>query len=156
MIKQLIGMMIIGLLLLGCAREPEVKKQSIQGKNMIQLSTDGTAHSNAVSQSVAQQAVEQVKARKEIRDAVAVNTKNKLLLAYQVKQMDRFRMRQIEKDVKQQLELLFPDHDIIVSSDLKLFWKTDELRGKIQKDDMNERKLDKQIEKLKKLSEERT
>lgn len=97
-----------------------------------------------------------MKARKEIRDAVAVNTKNKLLLAYQVKQMDRFRMRQIEKDVKQQLELLFPDHDIIVSSDLKLFWKTDELRGKMQKDDMDERKLDKQIEKLKKLREERT
>ncbi|MCZ0756170.1 YhcN/YlaJ family sporulation lipoprotein [Anoxybacillus sp. J5B_2022] len=156
MMKQLIGIIIIGFVLLGCAREPGVQKQSLQGENMISLSTDGTARSHEESQSVAEQAVKQVKARNEIRDAVAVSTNRKLLLAYQVKQMDRFRMKQIAKDIQQQLELLFPDHDVTISSDLKLFWKTDELRGKIEKDHMSERKINQQINQLKRLSEERT
>jgi hypothetical protein len=154
--KQFIVAMIVGLLIVGCAREKEEKQQSSQGTNMIKTSTDGTAHSYKVDQSVAKQAVQRIKAREDVKDAVAVSTKDKLLLVYQVKHMYRFRMKQIQKDVKQQLKTLFPDHEVIVSSDLKIFWKTDELRGKIHKDGMSERKINRQIEKLKKLSEERT
>ncbi|GGJ76929.1 hypothetical protein GCM10008982_27830 [Anoxybacillus voinovskiensis] len=142
--------------MVGCAREPGVKKQSLQGKNMIQLSTDGTAKTAEIRQSVAEQAVAQIKQRDDIRDAVAVSTDKKLLLAYQVKQMARFRMKQIAKDIQQQLERLFPDHEVTTSGDLKLFWKTDELRGKIEKDRLSERQMNREIDELKRLSEERT
>nr|WP_290912124.1 YhcN/YlaJ family sporulation lipoprotein [Anoxybacillus sp.] len=154
--KRWMGIILIGCLMIGCAREPEVKKQSLQGKNMIQLSTDGTAKTAETRQSVAEQAVAQIKQRGDIRDAVAVSTNKKLLLAYQVKQMARFRMKQIAKDIQQQLERLFPGHDVTTSSDLKLFWKTDELRGKIEKDRWSERKINREIDELKRLSEERT
>ncbi|WP_066323315.1 YhcN/YlaJ family sporulation lipoprotein [Anoxybacteroides amylolyticum] len=154
--KRLAGIILIGCLMIGCAREPVVKKQSLQGKNMIQLSTDGTAKTNETRQFVAEQAVAQIKQRDDIRDAVAVSTDKKLLLAYQVKQMARFRMKQMAKDIQQQLERLFPDHEVTTSSDLKLFWKTDELRGKIEKDRLSERQINREIDELKRLTEERT
>jgi SOS response regulatory protein OraA/RecX len=38
---------------------------------------------------------------------------------------------------------------------MKLFWKTEELRRKLSKDGMDEKEIDKQIEKLEKLSNEK-
>ncbi|MBA2874964.1 YhcN/YlaJ family sporulation lipoprotein [Thermaerobacillus caldiproteolyticus] len=154
--KYVTMLMVVTLLIVGCAREKEIKQQSLQGTNMIKTNRDGTAYSYKVNQSIAKQAVQHIKARKEVRDAVAVNTSKKLLVAYQVKHMHRFRMKQIKKDIEQQLKQLFPNHKIIVSSDLKIFWKTNELRDKINKDGMNEKQINKQIKKLKKLSEELT
>lgn len=142
------------MLLTGCAREPDVKQQSLQNRDIVKLSSDGTARSLAVNQSAAEAAVERVRGKHEIREAVAVSTSDKLLLAYQVKQMHRFRKQQIERNILKQLRSLFPKHQIIVSGDLKLFWKTNELRQRLEKDDMNERELNREIAKLKKLSEE--
>ncbi len=123
---------------------------------MIKLNSDGAAQLGPVDQSVARQAVERIRAKKEIHDAVALNTNKKLLLAYQIKQMSRFRKQQIDQEVAKQLKKQFPDYQIVTSGDLKLFWKTNELRQRMQKDAINERELNQQIEKLKKLSEERT
>ncbi|MBB3907445.1 YhcN/YlaJ family sporulation lipoprotein [Anoxybacteroides rupiense] len=154
MMKKVTLLLVCSLFIVGCAREPEVKDQSLQGKNMIRLNTDGTAHSATMDQSAAQQAVNDIKQKQAIRDAVAVNTKNKLFLAYQVKHMERFHKKQIEKEVQKQLKERFPQHQVVISSDLKLFWKTNELKKQLQKTRMGERKLNEEIEKLKKLSEE--
>ncbi|WP_181537948.1 YhcN/YlaJ family sporulation lipoprotein [[Anoxybacillus] calidus] len=151
--KWFLAFFIIGILF-GCAKEKENQQQSLQNFNITKSSTKETADAN-LNQSVAKQAVQKIREKREIKDVVAVNTKKKLLLAYQVKHMQRFRMKQIRKDVKEELENLFPDYDIILSSDIKLFWKTEELRRKLSKDGMDEKEIDKQIEKLEKLSNEK-
>jgi len=139
----------------GCANEEKEQQQSLQNANLLRTGT-GHAAQTLLDQSVARKAAKRVEKMREIKDAIAVNTNEKLLLAYQVKQMQRFRLKQIEKDVRKELKKQFPDHDIIISSDIKLFWKTEELIQKMEKKDMSEKEIDKEIDKIEKLGNELT
>jgi hypothetical protein len=153
--KWLIMTIVIGILMGGCANENKVKQQSMQGSDFMEINTNG-AQQAAINQQAAEQAVAHLKERDDIKDVVAVNTSNKLLVAYQIKHMHRFYRKQIEKEIDHQLIRLFPNYQIVSSSDLKIFWKTEELRGKLGNKKWNERKVDQQIEKIKQLSEELT
>ncbi|WP_044748647.1 YhcN/YlaJ family sporulation lipoprotein [Bacillus alveayuensis] len=155
MLKKLFPVLLVFSILFGCAKEKENQQQSLQNFNITKTSTKETADAN-LNQSVAKQAVQRISKKREIKDVVAVNTKKKLLLAYQVKHLQRFRMKQIEKNIQKELEKIFPHHDVVISSDLKLFWKTEELRRKLNKDGIDEKEVNKQIKKLEKLSNELT
>ena len=139
----------------GCTNEEKEQQQSLQNANLLRTGT-GHAAQTLLDQSVARKAAKRVEKMREIKDAIAVNTNEKLLLAYQVKQMQRFRLKQIEKDVRKELKKQFPNHDIIISSDIKLFWKTEELIEKMEKKDMSEKEIDKEIDKIEKLGNELT
>jgi len=139
----------------GCTNEEKEQQQSLQNANLLRTGT-GHAAQTLLDQSVARKAAKRVEKMREIKDAIAVNTNEKLLLAYQVKQMQRFRLKQIEKDVRKELKKQFPNHDIIISSDIKLFWKTEELIEKMEKKDMSEKEIDKEINKIEKLGNELT
>lgn len=153
--KWLMMTIVIGILMGGCANENKVKQQSMQGSDLMEINTNG-AQQAAINQQAAEQAVAHLKERDDIKNVIAVNTSNKLLVAYQIKHMHRFYRKQIEKEIDRQLIRLFPNYQIVSSSDLKIFWKTEELRGKLGNKKWNERKVDQQIEKIKQLSEELT
>jgi hypothetical protein len=152
--KWLIMTVAIGILMGGCANENKVKQQSLQGSDFMKINTDGAAQQAAINQQTAERAVAHIKERDDIKDVAAVNTSKKLLVAYQIKHINRFYRKQIEKEINRQLKHLFPNYKIIASSDLKIFWKTEELREKLGNKKWNEQKVDKQIEKIKRLSEE--
>ncbi|ALF09859.1 sporulation protein [Parageobacillus thermoglucosidasius] len=154
--KWLFATIVICVWISGCAKEREVKQQSLQGSGFMKTNTNGDMQPDHINQQTAEQAAARIKAREDIKDAVAVNTSKKLLVAYQIKHMHRFYRKQIEKEIDRQLMHLFPNYQIVSSSDLKIFWKTKELRGKIGNKDWNEKKADQQIEKIRQLSEERT
>jgi hypothetical protein len=152
--KWLLMVLVIGIVMGGCAKEKGVKQQSIQGTNLIRTNTDGTAKRANIDQRPAERAVAYVRSRDDIKDAVAVSTSKKLLVAYQIKHMNRFYRKQIEKEINSKLKQLFPDYQIISSSDLKIFWKTKELVDNLGNKKWDETKTDKQIEKIKRLSED--
>ncbi|MGX1900584.1 peptidoglycan-synthase activator LpoB [Thermolongibacillus altinsuensis] len=151
--KPLIFFLFI-FVLFGCSKENEVQKQSLQKLNLTQTSTKETAHRD--DQNVAEKAVQIVKQKREVNDVLAVNSEKKMIVAYKVKHLERFRMKKIEKAIRKELEKNFPNYEIIVSSDLKLFWKTEELKQKLEKKRLDQKKLDKEIDMLKKLSKEQT
>ncbi|KHF30563.1 Sporulation lipoprotein YhcN/YlaJ (Spore_YhcN_YlaJ) [Anoxybacillus sp. BCO1] len=72
-----------------------------------------------------------LKARRDVKDAVAVEANGRLLVAYQVKHMQRFRMKAIEKNIARTLNDTF-DKQVIASHDLKIFWKTKALKEKME------------------------
>jgi tetraacyldisaccharide-1-P 4'-kinase len=152
--KWLFMALAIGIVMGGCAKENGVKQQSLQGTNLIRTNMDGTAKHTNIDQRPAERAVAYVRSRDDIKDAVAVNTSKKLLVAYQIKHMNRFYRKQIEKEIHDQLKRLFPDHQITSSSDLKIFWKTKELVDNLGNKKWDEPKTNKQIEKIKRLSED--
>jgi hypothetical protein len=151
--KRMIFVLLI-FLLVGCAKENEVQKQSLQKLNLTQTSAKKTA--DRADQAEAEKAVQIVKQRREVNDVRAVSSEKKMIIAYKVKHLERFRMKKIEKAIRKELEKKFPNHEIVVSSDLKLFWKTEELKQKLEKKRFDQKKLDKEIDVLKKLSEEQT
>ncbi|MCG3085579.1 YhcN/YlaJ family sporulation lipoprotein [Anoxybacillus sp. LAT_35] len=139
--------------LMSCAHEQKEQNQSLQQENITNVSHNGSAKRS--DQQHAEKAVQMLKERQDVKDAVAVEANGRLLVAYQVKHLHRFRMKQIEKDVRNMLNDAF-DEKVIASHDLKIFWKTKALKEKIETKQMNEKEIEKEVTVIQKLSEEQT
>jgi len=87
----------------------------------------------------------------EIYSGRAIFVEDQLLVAVQAKPWLDYKKTKIEKNLKKKLEESFPEYDITVSSDYKLYWEAQ----KLLKEDDGE-KLKKKVEKLKKLKKEET
>ena len=112
--------------------------------------------SKPFSQTVANQAKENTILEEEISDVKAVNTDKELLVAIKVKQFDRFQLKKIEKNIKSDLEKMYPDHKILVSSDQKMYFELDKLERKLQKEKTDMKKFEKDIKKIKSLMKEQS
>ncbi len=145
--------LILVFLLMSCAHEQKEQQQSLQQENITNVSHDGSAKRS--DQQHAEKAVQMLKAREDVKDAVAVQANGRLLVAYQVKHMHRFRMKAIEKDVRNMLNDEFGEK-VIVSHDLKIFWKTKALKEKIETKNISEKEIEKEVTVIQKLSEEQT
>ena len=75
--------------------------------------------SKPIDQSIANQAKEKMITKDEITDVMAVNTDKELLVAIKVENFNRFRLKSIEKTVKSDLEKMYPNHKVVVSTDKK-------------------------------------
>lgn len=109
-----------------------------------------------ISQIPSQQAEAKVKGIDEVTEVIAVNKDNKLLLAFRVKQFEKFRLDQIEKKVKEKLKKDFKDYDITVSSDLKIYLESTKIKNDVYSNKIEESKVEKEMERVIKLSEEQT
>jgi Sporulation lipoprotein YhcN/YlaJ (Spore_YhcN_YlaJ) len=130
--------------------------QNQLGDDNEDLSISQVHTSKPISQSIANQAKEKVIIEEEISDVKAVNTDKELLVAIKVGQFDRFRLKKIEKEVKSDLEKMYPDHKVFVSTDQKMFLELEQLEQKLQKDNTNMKKLEKDFNKIKSLMKEQT
>lgn len=139
--------------LMSCAHEQKEKNQSLQLENITNVSHNESAKRS--DQQHAEKAVQMLKERQDVKDAVAVEANGRLLVAYQVKHMHRFRMKQIEKDIERMLNDTF-DKQVIASRDLKIFWETKALKEKMETKNMSEKEIEKEVTIIQKLSEEQT
>ncbi|KJE28574.1 YhcN/YlaJ family sporulation lipoprotein [Geobacillus thermoleovorans] len=140
----------------GCAKEETEQKQSLQGANLLRTHTSGTAKHAELNQGPAERAVSYLRGRNDVRDVVAVNSGDRLLVAYQIPHMKRWNRKQIEKDIDQKLRGMFPGCHVISSSDLKIFWKTKQLKTNMDHQRWDERKVNREIRRIEKLSNEQT
>ncbi|MFD6441622.1 YhcN/YlaJ family sporulation lipoprotein, partial [Peribacillus sp. NPDC060186] len=90
--------------------------------------------SSPIDQSVANQAKDELSAEEEVSEVKAVNSDKELLVAVKVDNFDRFRLKSIEKQTKSDLENMFPDYKVLVSTDQKMFLELDQLEQKLEKD----------------------
>ena len=91
-----------------------------------------------------------------IYDVAVIKGKNDTLVAYKVKQMSRFRMKSIEKELKDKLKSKYPDETFTVSSDFKIFLETMRLWEKIQDPDYNDKKANNRLQEIIELNNELT
>lgn len=91
-----------------------------------------------------------------VNEVLIIKGKKETLVAYKVKHLYRFKMKQIEKDINQQLEKNFPDEEFVISSDLKIFIETNELINQTQQPNFSEKKANKQLQKIITLKNELT
>ena len=134
----------------GCNRN-----QNQSGEDHKELSISQVHTSKPINQSVANQAKKKVITEEDISDVKAVNDKE-LLIAIKVENFERFRLKKIEKNVKSDLEKVYPNHKILVSTDSKMYLELDQLEQKIQKDNTNREELEKDFNKIKSLMKEQT
>ncbi|CAG9620465.1 YhcN/YlaJ family sporulation lipoprotein [Sutcliffiella rhizosphaerae] len=91
----------------------------------------------------------------EIKGAVAFDTKDELVVAFEVKQYQKFFTEKIEKKVKKALEKEFPEETIVVSHDMKIRLEIDRLRRDMEQKNLSKKEVEKRIEKMKTLREEK-
>lgn len=92
----------------------------------------------------------------EIYDVAVLKGKKDTIVAYKVKHLHRFRMKAIEKKINQKLEKRYPDESFTVSSDYKIFLETVKLQEKMKNRNYSDKKAEKQMKQIIKMSEETT
>lgn len=95
-----------------------------------------------------------VKSFKELYDVAIIKDKKDTLVAYKVRHLYRFKMKKIEKDLKEMLEEKYPDEKFIVSSDYKIFLEVVKLKEKMKNPNFSRKKAKKEMEKIIKLRQE--
>ena len=97
---------------------------------------------------------EEVESIDSIYDVAVIKGKDKILVAYKVKHLQRFHMKAIEKEVNDKLEKEYPDEDFTVSSDYKIFLEAVRLGEKLKDPSYPEKKAKKELNKIINLSKE--
>lgn len=99
---------------------------------------------------------EEVLAIHPVYDVAIVKGKKDIVVAYKVKHMHRFKMKQIEKEINSMLEKKFPKEDFIISSDYKIFLEVIELINDEKDPKHSDKKADKKIKEIIELKKELT
>lgn len=144
MIKRIAALVFASLLAAGCQQEA----RGMDSSNRVH-----TSPSHERDQQVETAAEENLKnSFSQVKDVVAVEGKDHLLVAYQIAHFDRFRSKQIEGKIQKALKKKFPSYEVISSGDLKIFWETQKL-AKNEKN-LSEKEMKEKILGLKKLKDE--
>lgn len=110
-----------------------------------------TIEVNNASSSDVEEVTTIIENNNEIYSGRAIFVEDQMLVAVQAKPWLDYKKTKIEKKLKEQLEEKFPNYEITVSADYKLYWESQ----KLLKEEDTEKVMDK-VEKLKKLSKEET
>ncbi|MFE0505607.1 YhcN/YlaJ family sporulation lipoprotein [Peribacillus butanolivorans] len=130
--------------------------KSNQMDNNKNLNISKVHTSSPIKQSVANQAKDRLLAEEEVSDVKAVNSDKELLVAVKVDNFDRLRLKSVKKQAKSDLENMFPDYKILISTDQKMFLELDQLEQKLEKDKTKMDSLKKDFKKIKSLMKEQT
>ncbi len=94
---------------------------------------------------------EVLNSNEDIYSGTAIFADNQLLVAVQAKPWLDYKKEKIEKELTKQFEEKFPEYDVLVSADYKLFWEANKL---VNEED--QQKVIDQVKKLKDLKKEET
>ncbi|MEQ2464412.1 YhcN/YlaJ family sporulation lipoprotein [Niallia sp. Sow4_A1] len=142
--------------LTGCEKETPNSRWSMLKKVDPEPVVIYTESDEAGQKELVQGIKEETNTISSIYDVAVVKGKKDTLVAYKVKQMARFKMKSIEKELTEKLESKYPEEKFTVSSDFKIFLETMRLRDKIQDSEFSEEKADKRLKEIIKLNNELT
>lgn len=132
------------ILINGCATDNQKKAQPEPTKISYQT--------ESYDQTISKRAKKLIEKRDEIPKVVSINTDKDLIVAFKINHLNRFQLKEIEKDIKKQLKKEFKDYKITVSRDTKIFIETERLTNELS--DLDQKKMKKKVKKIIKLSKE--
>jgi MinD-like ATPase involved in chromosome partitioning or flagellar assembly len=106
-------------LLVSCSQEQNGQKSQLALMKTTNPNPTVTMKNNG--QDKVESIEQEVEGIDEIYDVAVVKGKKATLVVYKVKHMQRFKMKQIEKDLNKKLEEKYPKEQFTVSSDYKIF-----------------------------------
>ncbi|MGM7701407.1 YhcN/YlaJ family sporulation lipoprotein [Pseudalkalibacillus sp. Hm43] len=129
------------IFLTGCKDEPQTDM-----KNTISTQELSTNESTSIEKEVIDM--------KGVEDVEIIHSKDKLLVAIKVTNIDRFQIEGIEKKVKKKMDSKYPEMEVTVSPDKKIFMKIMELENQHASKKLSEREIHKKVVSLIKLSKD--
>lgn len=89
-----------------------------------------------------------IQSHSQIYDVAVIKGKKATLVVYKVKHLHRFRMKQIEKNLKELLESKYPKEKFVVSSDYKIFLEAVRLNERMKEKKISEQEAEKTFNKI--------
>ncbi|MHA6252028.1 hypothetical protein [Oceanobacillus sp. CAU 1775] len=141
---------ILLLILSACTNttNPDEQRQ----KNNISFSQTSTN----INQNTAAFVKKFIKANKDHEEVYAVNTTDKLILAVIPKQHDRFQLKDFRKEIEKELGYELRQMDLEVTTDRKIALEIEALEEKIRNKKISKHDLEREMERIIKLSKEET
>ncbi|WP_019153209.1 YhcN/YlaJ family sporulation lipoprotein [Robertmurraya massiliosenegalensis] len=93
---------------------------------------------------------------KELYDVSVLKGEKDILVAYKVRHLHRYHMKDIEKRMNKKLEEKYPDENFIVSSDYKIFLEAVELEDNLKDPNFSQEKAEKKLQEIIKMKKELT
>lgn len=149
-----LSVMISLLFLIGCSNKNDdsaLKPSNDQPLELTKLSTQGVT-----DQQPSNQAKHFLSQFPEVSQVRAVNVGGDLFVAVNIRQRDRFSLDKIESDLRKKIIEEQPNMDVTLSTDKKFIVELEKLEKQIDKKELSKEKLQKKVDKLKKLSKEET
>ena len=137
-------------LLVSCSQGQTEKE--IQLALMKTTNPNPTVTENNNDQDNVERIEREVESIDEIYDVAVVKGKEATLIVYKVKHMQRFRMKQIEKDLNKKLEEKYPNEQFTVSSDYKIFLEAVRLVERKDNGNLSDKQAEKRLNEIVKMT----
>ncbi len=145
---------LLTLLLTGCQMDHTAPSSSTDEQMQIIDLTD--ASEKGSDRNCERNLEEIIQKAPEIYDVIVIKGNEETLITYKVKHMQRFRMKKIEKELKEQLTAAFPESSFTVSSDFKIYLESNRLKRKLDQGDLSREKAENRLKEIIQLSKEKT
>ncbi len=99
-------------------------------------------------QTKADEAKQLVLSMEEVVEVKGVNKEENIYIAAKVKQFDRFFLDRIRNEAHDKIKKRFPEANVHVSTDKKVFLELEKLERKIYQNKINKENVEKQIKKI--------
>jgi hypothetical protein len=93
-----------------------------------------------------------VSAFPELYDVAVIKGKKDTIVVYKVKQLQRFRMKKIEKNINKMLEERYPKENFTISSDYKIFLETVRLNERMKSSKFSNQRAEKRFNEIVKMT----
>ncbi|MFJ5760136.1 sporulation protein [Neobacillus sp. NPDC093182] len=137
-------------LLVSCSQEQTEKKSQLALMKTTNPNPTVTEKNNG--QDKVEGIEREVESMDEIYDVAVVKGKKATLVVYKVKHMQRFRMKQIEKDLNKKLEEKYPKEKFTVSSDYKIFLEAVRLVERRDNGSLSDKQAEKRLNEIVKMT----
>lgn len=137
-------------LLVSCNQEQTAKDSQLALMKATNPNPTVTEKNNG--QDKAESIEREVESIDEIYDVAVVKGKKATLVVYKVKHMQRFRMKQIEKDLTKKLEEKYPKEQFTVSSDYKIFLEAVRLVERKDNGSLSDKQAEKRLNEIVKMT----
>jgi hypothetical protein len=137
-------------LLVSCGQEQTEKKSQLALMKTTNPNPTVTEKNNG--QDKVESIEREVESIDEIYDVAVVKGEKATLVVYKVKHMQRFRMKQIEKDLNKKLEEKYPKEQFTVSSDYKIFLEAVRLVERKDNGSLSDKQAEKRLNEIVKMT----
>lgn len=92
----------------------------------------------------------------EVNEVIAINNDKVIIIAVDPKHHDRLQLKELKNNLKDSVESAFNKHEIELSTDQKIILELRKLEEQLVNGDLSKAELNKELERIRKLSKEQT
>ncbi|WP_156290507.1 hypothetical protein [Oceanobacillus salinisoli] len=150
--QKIILSLIICLILFGCGNESADENAN----NNQSIEVENISANKLIDQEPSNKAKDILKKHDEVTGIKAANTSKDMIIAVQIEHNKRFQLQKIKKDLTKELKEHFKNFHVELTIDKKIYLELEKLEEKLDSKSITPSKLGKEIDRITKLSKEKT